>query len=136
MRKHLHINFLFCVCSRGGREICLAFHNIVLYILSCRICSILNIFYISLNYVFFQWCMSICFSPSELQASGYHDPPSEYTICFPYGLTNDFRNNLATSILLCYALKCEHQGFYNELVRLQPKAMHHQYRLSESIFHL
>jgi hypothetical protein len=33
------------------------------------------------------------------------DPPSsEYTICFPYILTNDFRNDSATSIFLCFEM--------------------------------
>jgi hypothetical protein len=33
------------------------------------------------------------------------DPQSsEYTICFPYSLTNDFRNDSATSIFLCFEI--------------------------------
>jgi hypothetical protein len=32
--------------------------------------------------------------------------------------------------------KYEHQVFYNELVQLQPKAMHQYYYLSESMFSL
>jgi hypothetical protein len=34
------------------------------------------------------------------------DPPSsEYTIGFPYRLTNDFRNVSATSIFLCFEIE-------------------------------
>jgi hypothetical protein len=34
-------------------------------------------------------------------ASGYHDPPSEYTLCLPELLTSDFRKVYATNIFLC-----------------------------------
>jgi hypothetical protein len=44
---------------------------------------------------------SICFSPDDIHASGYQVPPSEYTICLPFSLMRELRNDSAISIFLC-----------------------------------
>jgi hypothetical protein len=39
----------------------------------------------------------MCFIFANLQAYGYHVPPSVETGCFPYLLTNSCRNSLAVA---------------------------------------
>ena len=95
--------------------------------------SIFDRFHCSFNYAFSNGVWSICFSSNDLQASGYYVSPSEYMICFPYSLPNDFR--MIRQLAYSYVLKCEHQESSGELVLWRPKAMHHCLR-SELLFHL